>query len=145
MSQCPPRSLRFGKVVVTILLDTGIFVWMIDRQAVGKQPSLELGMRVAEAERLLVSTVSLFEIAQKARIGKWPEAAKLLPRLPDLADRLRIERVPLSEPVSLIAGSMAWNHADPFDRMIVATAVQFDCPVATTDRRWVDIGVEVLR
>ncbi len=43
---------------------------------------------MAKAETILVSAISFFEIAQKARLGKWPEMEPYVDRLPELLARV---------------------------------------------------------
>jgi PIN domain nuclease of toxin-antitoxin system len=82
-----------------------------------------------------VSAASLYEITWKARIGKWPEVAPLLEL--DLDSRLRadgFELVPASAAIMQRAGSFDWMHRDPFDRIIVATALSRGLAVLSKDR-----------
>lgn len=81
-----------------------------------------------------VSAASLYELIYKARIGKWPEVQPLLGV--DLARRLQregFEVVPASGPVMQRAAALDWSHRDPFDRIIVATALDYRLPVVSKD------------
>ena len=63
-----------------VLLDTHAWAWtLVD------DPMLSPGARqaVADADAVFVSPISLFEISQKVRIGKWPEMVDRLDGLPD--------------------------------------------------------------
>ena len=33
----------------------------------------------------------------------------------------------------MAAGLLAWDHRDPFDRMIAATAIELSCPLISKD------------
>ena len=85
---------------------------------------------IASASAVHVSPISLFEIARKVRVGKWPE---MRPHLSALAADEQALSAPFSRPVALLAGSMDWAHRDPFDRIIAATAVELECPVISKD------------
>lgn len=81
-----------------------------------------------------VSAASLYEITYKARMGKWPEVAPLL--AVDLDARLRadgFEVVPATGTIMQQAGSLDWPHRDPFDRVIVATALTRGLAVVSQD------------
>ncbi|MCL2713806.1 MAG: type II toxin-antitoxin system VapC family toxin [Alphaproteobacteria bacterium] len=76
-----------------------------------------------EAHTVFVSVISLFEIGQKVRLGKWPEMAPFLDRLIDLADEQAVHFIDLTPQVSLVAAALDWEHRDPFDRILAATAI----------------------
>ena len=87
-----------------------------------------------EASERCVSAASLYEITWKARTGKWPEVAPLLAF--DLAARLGADGFDIlaaSGPVMQRAGSLDWTHRDPFDRIIVATALLRALAVVSKD------------
>ena len=113
-----------------MLLDTHALVW-----AMSAPENLSPAARAAleTAAEWCVSAASLYEIAYKARIGKWPELAPLL--AVDLDARLRadgFEVVPASGAIMQHAGSY-WAHRDPFDRIIVSTALARALPVISKD------------
>ena len=40
---------------------------------------------------------------------------------------------PLDASICLAAGNMAWDHPDPFDRMLAATALHLGVPIISAD------------
>ena len=80
-------------------------------------------LRPEQAETVSISAISLFEIGQKVRLGKWPEMEPFLNRLIVLADEQGGRLVELSSEASLLAATLEWSHRDPFDRIIGATAI----------------------
>jgi PIN domain nuclease of toxin-antitoxin system len=68
-----------------------------------------------------VSAISFFEIAQKARLGKWPEVLAVADSLPKLHETQGGRIAPLDAEICVSAGSLPWPHRDPFDRLIAAT------------------------
>lgn len=114
-----------------MLLDTHALVW-----AMWAPANLSAAARTAlrATQERQVSAASLYEIAYKARIGKWPEMEPLL--VIDLDARLRadgFEIIPASGAVMQAAGGFDWPHRDPFDRIIVATALVRGLPVVSKD------------
>lgn len=103
-----------------MLLDTHAWVWMLT-----DDPKLSTqAVSAAEtADAVRLSPISIFEISQKVRLGKWPEMEGHLDKLPDLIAGQGILMAPLDPHVALLAGTMAWAHRDPFDRIIAATAL----------------------
>jgi PIN domain nuclease of toxin-antitoxin system len=78
---------------------------------------------MVEAQTILVSAISFFEIAQKVRLGKWPQMAAYVDRLPALLASQRGVEASLEAEDCLMAGTMEWPHRDPFDRFLAASAL----------------------
>ena len=89
---------------------------------------------LAGATERCVSAASLQEITCKAMLGKWPEVGGRLSM--DLDVQLRssgFEVIPASGVIVERAGRFAWAHRDPFDRVIIATALERALPVVSKD------------
>lgn len=125
--------------MTALLLDTGPFAMVLM-----DSPRLRPGVRqmMSDATALRVSAISFYEIGQKTRLGKWDEVADLVPELEGLAEASGIDVVPLTASVSLQAALLAWDHRDPFDRMIAAVAMQERVPVVSSDVAFDAVGVE---
>lgn len=90
-------------------------------------------MALSDADAVYVSVISLFEIGQKVRVGKWPEMERFLPRLTELADRQGARLLEISARSSLLAATLDWVHRDPFDRIIGASAITMGMPLISAD------------
>lgn len=110
-----------------VLLDTHAWIWSL---TAAHRLTDAVRTTIATAHAVHVSPISLLEVAQKVRTGKWPE---MRPRLAALAADDQTRTAPFSRSVALLAGSMDWAHRDPFDRIIAATAVELRCPVISKD------------
>jgi PIN domain nuclease of toxin-antitoxin system len=112
------------------LLDTHVWAWSLtnDRRITDRA----LG-ELAKAQTILVSAISFFEIAQKVRLGKWPEMAPYVDRLSDLLERQRGIATGLEASDSLLAGTMEWPHRDPFDRLLAASALRRGIAIVSAD------------
>ena len=88
---------------------------------------------LTKAQTILVSAISFFEIAQKVRLGKWPEMAPYVDSLPDLLERQRGVATALEAADSLLAGTMEWPHRDPFDRLLAASAIRRGVAIVSAD------------
>ena len=114
-----------------MLLDTHTLVWAMSAPA---ELSRTARRALKEASERCVSAASLYEITYKAKIGKWPEVSPLLAY--DLDVRLRADGfdiLPASGAIMQQAGSFDWKHRDPFDRIIVATALARELTVVSKD------------
>ena len=114
-----------------LLLDTHAFVWALtapERLAAPACAVLEDPSRV-----VLLSAASIWEIAIKVERRRWPEAAALLDDLDATLRRLTIAVLPIGPGHARLAGLLAWDHRDPFDRMLAAQAIIEDAVFVTAD------------
>lgn len=120
------------------LLDTHVFLW-----AVGD--SERLSAKAADVIRdtrvgVFVSAVTAVEIAIKSALGKL-EAPE------DLEQEIRLRgfsHLPLQYCHGTALQALASHHQDPFDRMLIAQAMQEGLTIITHDRKFGDYPVKVL-
>lgn len=95
---------------------------------------------------ILVSAASVYEIGLKVRIGKLPEAIEFESDLiANIENRLGYTLLPLEPETMMRAARFEDPHADPFDRMIAAHAIQNSLPVLSTDPQLDAFGVRRLK
>jgi PIN domain nuclease of toxin-antitoxin system len=95
---------------------------------------------------ILVSAASVYEISLKVRCGKLPEAVDFESDLvAHIESRLGFVLLPLEPETMMRAARFAEPHADPFDRMIAAHAIQHNLPLLSTDPRLDTFGVHRLK
>ncbi len=121
------------------LLDTHAFMWW----ALGDE-QLPLGVRhrIDVASDVYVSAATAWELRTKFRLGKLPEVVPLIVR--DLAAVLATENfreLPVTFADGDRAGAFAQAHTDPFDRMIVAQALNHRLALVSGDARLDAFGV----
>ena len=78
---------------------------------------------LAPSERLVVSVVCAFEMAVKHSLGKLP--------LPDGFDT---ESLDVAMPHAARVRHLPFHHRDPFDRLLIAQAIEEDLILVTSDR-----------
>jgi PIN domain nuclease of toxin-antitoxin system len=126
-----------------LMLDTHALLWALTEPA-----RLSTAIRELTADRrteLCVSAASAWEIATKQRLGKLPRADVLVRAYRQHLTRLDVKCIPITDEHSLLAGSMEWNHRDPFDRMIAAQCMLTSLPLATADEAFRSLaGVQLL-
>lgn len=116
--------------MTAILLDTHAWTWSLSAD---NRLSPQASAAIANAELVLVSPISFFEIAQKVRLGKWPEMAPFAGQLAGiLADQGGLA-ADFSPEICLRAGLLDWDHRDPFDRLILATAQAMRVALVSAD------------
>ncbi|PJI94141.1 type II toxin-antitoxin system VapC family toxin [Luteimicrobium subarcticum] len=118
-------------MAVTYLLDTHVVLWML-----GDPARLSAAARPVVADPragLVVSAVSALEVATKVRIGRLPGAEHLVATWEERLTELRLAPLPVTAPHALLAGSLAWDHRDPFDRLLAAQALHDNLVLVTSD------------
>lgn len=91
---------------------------------------------------ILVSSASIYEISLKVRLGKLPEATELEgDLLANIEEKLGFVLLPLDPQSMYRAARFEDKHADPFDRMIAAQAIQYDLPLLSVDPKLGAFGV----
>lgn len=116
--------------MTAVLLDTHAWAWSLtgDARLSAKATDAILG-----ADLVTVSPISFFEIAQKVRLGKWPEMAPFVESLAALLEEQGGVIADLDANICIAAGVMAWPHRDPFDRLLAATALRRSTPLISAD------------
>jgi len=95
---------------------------------------------------ILVSAASVYEISLKVRRGKLPEAVEFENDLiPNIESRLGYTLLPLEAESMMRAARFDVAHADPFDRMIAAQAIQNNLPLLSIDSKLEVFGVRRLK
>ena len=112
---------------MNLLLDTHVFLWW-DRQ----DPGLRTDARDAIADPLntvFVSAASGWEIAIKRRLGKLVFQGSACSAI----GANGFHDLPILPVDAESAGNLAWQHNDPFDRLLVAQAIRLGFVLLTAD------------
>ncbi len=118
--------------MTVLLLDTHAYVWALtdpDRLSDRARTAIE-----TPANTLLVSAATAWEMAIKHRAAKWPEAEILLAQHEALTTRLGAQALDISPADAVRAGSLDWDHGDPFDRMLAAQSLVHQTALVTRDK-----------
>ncbi len=130
--------------MTALLLDSHVFAWATDRP-----DRLSLAARAAlsdPANTLVVSAASAWEVTTKYRLGRWPEAERLATQFAETAEALGAALLPITVHHATRAGSLEWNHTDPFDRMLAAQAFLEDLTLVSVDRAFAKLqGLKLIR
>ncbi|HOB58160.1 MAG TPA: type II toxin-antitoxin system VapC family toxin [Rhodoglobus sp.] len=128
---------------VRVLLDTHVIIWALTEPQRLSATAREI-IESRENE-LLVSAASAWEIGTKYRLGKLPQLEATVLNFEAQLDTLGTNSLPVSTAHALLAGTMAWSHADPFDRMLAAQAILEAAPLVTSDSVFTRLeGVDVV-
>ncbi len=114
-----------------ILLDTHIFLWYITADA---QLPADLRDTIREpANEVFLSVVSVWEAVIKYALGKLPLPEAPAEYLPQQREMHQILTLPVEEAALVHLASLPPLHRDPFDRILIAQALQHSLLLATVD------------
>ncbi len=116
------------------LIDTQIVIWSLIAP-----DKISLSVReILETNTIKVSQISLFEIAIKQKIGKLPEFDLSLEETIIYLLEANFEILPIKN-AHIIAYQnipLISFHKDPFDRLILSTALSEDIPIISADENF---------
>jgi PIN domain nuclease of toxin-antitoxin system len=127
---------------VKLLLDTHVVLWSATEPA--RLPQAARAAIEDGGNDVFVSIVTAWEIAIKQSLGKLELARPAEQWLPDVVKRTGLEVAELSLPAALRVRGLAWHHRDPFDRLLIAQALEHGFTIVTHDEVFADYGVPVL-
>ena len=124
------------------LLDTHAVLWIVESSP-RLSPKIRALAKTHRSDAFAVAAISLLEIARNAHTGEIDLAPDPAVWLEDLSHRFQI--LPLTPAIAWHAVELEWEHKDPADRLICATAIAHKLTLVTQDKeitRW--RGVPVL-
>jgi PIN domain nuclease of toxin-antitoxin system len=124
---------------VRLLLDTHAFLWWLDGD---RRLSIKARRLIAdEANSVLVSAASAWEITTKTRLGKLPGAKDVSADVLGCIGNQGFVPLDITVLHAQRAGALAGDHRDPFDRMLIAQAQLEDVAIISDDRIFDAYGV----
>lgn len=106
------------------LLDTCTFVWLLS--APERVPQAARDRLEREADAIVFSAASAWELAIKRKLGKLGELSPLAQDLGAFVrraiDTYLLEELAIETTHAVLAGDLPLHHRDPFDRVLAAQA-----------------------
>ncbi len=114
-----------------LLIDTQIIIWAL----INPEKFSTKAINLLESNDILVSHISLFEIAIKQIIGKLPELDIPIVDLITQIEQDGFNILPLQNRhiEDYDAIPIFPEHRDPFDRILLATALSENIPILSAD------------
>ena len=120
-----------------IVVDTQAFVWWThDRRKLSNAALRAL----SSADRIVISTITCWEIAMLVSKGRFVIGTDSLTWLQESLSRGCVEAYPLPLEAAVHSAEFQQLH-DPADQMIVATALYLGVPLVTKDKRIRDANI----
>ena len=114
-----------------VLLDTHTLVWWFSEPE--KLSKRAASIITNSSNAVLVSATSAWELAIKVNLGKV-DAISLVSDLSMHLAEEGFEELPIAIRHATRAGSLPLHHRDPFDRLLVAQALELDVPILGADK-----------
>jgi len=124
-----------------MILDTCALLWLAVEQKRLSEPTLEA---IDATHSVGVSAISAFEISQKYKRGQLELALPPRQWFERAVTQHKLSVLNLTADVCLCATELPEIHKDPFDRLIIATAMWEGRPVVTSDSVFEKYGIETL-
>ena len=114
-----------------IVLDTSaLLYWTLDPT----QLSSKARQAIEQAEKIVISSISVWEIALKVKRHKLILPLTSVVYVERLQRLEALEILPVDVQTWLDNLELPWEHRDPADRTIVALATRLGCPLITSDQ-----------
>ncbi|HUD12013.1 MAG TPA: type II toxin-antitoxin system VapC family toxin [Terracidiphilus sp.] len=122
-----------------LLLDTQIVYWFFYEE---KNVPKEAWIVMKKADGVFVSAASIWEIAIKVRIGKLNADPA---RIVQLAEAAGFDELPVFSKHTVLVAGLPLYHGDPFDRLLIAQAIEEPMHLLTTDAHLTQYSELVVR
>jgi PIN domain nuclease of toxin-antitoxin system len=125
--------------VAVLLLDTHAFLWWLSEDR-----ALSKSARKAIASKdntVVVSAASAWEIATKVRLGKLNLAARIVEYFSAHLVNERFVALSVTIAHGVRAGSLPGPHKDPFDRILIAQALEEQMTLVSNEKIFDGYGV----
>lgn len=125
-----------------ILLDTHTLLWFIAGSA-NLSAAARSAVEDATNEKF-VSIVSIWETAIKISIGKMSLSAPFDVLFPHQLKINGFELLPIKIEHTSVVTNLPFHHRDPFDRLLIAQAVEEKMTLVSVDKIFDDYGINRL-
>lgn len=114
-------------MIPSLLLDTCVLLWILngDKRISGNEEILKL----LNQNQRYFSPISVGEIEIKASLGKLTIPENYLERIIESG----IAEWPYRSSDAKALGNLPYHHKDPFDRMLIASALAHNLTIVTSD------------
>lgn len=119
-----------------IVLDTHTLVWWVSGDRKLSAPAADAIAAEVDGGRILVSSISTWELTMLTARGRLALSMEIGQWLATLGELDAVEFVPVDNEIAIRSVELPGEfHADPADRIIVATARRFAAPLVTADEK----------
>lgn len=125
-----------------ILLDTHVFLWFV--LADSRMPAKYVAAIRDPSNEVFLSIISVWEAVIKHQLGKLPMPSPPSKFIPDQQSLHSISSLTIDHGTMQALEGLPPLHRDPFDRILVAQAIQHSLVIASTDANVRGYAVSIL-
>ncbi|MBD2176049.1 type II toxin-antitoxin system VapC family toxin [Pseudanabaena sp. FACHB-1998] len=114
-----------------IILDTHIWIWYVNENF--DQIPTQWLEQIRQADIVAVSAISCYEVALAYNKGRLTIHIPFQDWFTDSLLPAGIELLPLTPEIAVRAVNLPPIHKDPFDRLIIATTLEYEATLASVD------------
>ena len=122
---------------MAVLLDTHAFLWWCED---ARELSRKARKTISEEECFL-SLASLWEIVIKVSLGKLKLPARFNRYVPEQMALNNFSSLEIGFRHISVCAELPWHHRDPFDRLLIAQALEEDLGVVSRDTVFDQYGI----
>ena len=119
-----------------VVLDTHIWVWWLNNRF--SYLSAQQIDVIEQTKQVAVSVISCFEIAQLVKRKRLDLPMPTNEWLQEALTPAGIDLLPLTPAITCLAVDLSDIHKDPFDRMIIATAINYQANLMSIDSHFIN-------
>jgi PIN domain nuclease of toxin-antitoxin system len=116
-----------------ILLDTHSWIWWLHQD---KRLSNDLLIQIETANEIAISAVSVYEVSFLASRNRIHLPMPLTEWLHEATLESDVTVLPVTAEIADLAGRLPPHHGDPMDRMIIATAIEYQAAIVSLDEKF---------
>lgn len=124
-----------------LLLDTHALLWLLHEPG---KVSASARRHLAGSDEAFVSIATLWEMANKVAVGKLHLSTDWSKLLPSLVVSRGVKLLQIEPEDCARLSTLPVHHRDPFDRMLVAQALQRRLAILSVDEALEPYGVKIV-
>lgn len=119
-----------------ILLDTHTLVWMATDPGKLSKTATQIIRRTSKSDGIAIASITLWEIAFLLARGRLKAHGTIRQTVENYVDRSNAHVLEVTAEIAAVASQLPSDiPGDPYDRLIVATALVHAIPLVTKDTR----------
>ena len=124
------------------MIDSNVLIWWVAEPS--KLTSRAYSILAEPENEILVSEASIWELANKIHKGKLTSVGDSIRSLLNEIEAQNMTLLPIRLSDILRTETLAAHHRDPFDRMLVAQAMEESVPLIASDSEIAKYELEVI-
>ncbi|MGK7886098.1 MAG: type II toxin-antitoxin system VapC family toxin [Crocosphaera sp.] len=128
---------------MNLLLDTHCWLWALSEPE--KLNSQASDLISDSANKIYLSTASIWELGIKAKLGKIQLPEPFETFVPNRLQVFQTIPLPITASHAITAATLPLHHKDPFDRMIIAQGQSENLAILSNDNAFHDYDITLIK